>query len=138
MNKINWGRVLLGGVVAGIVIDVIEYVLHTYVFAQQEAAVAKALGAQMMNGAIPVFLGLGIVTGIVTIWLYAAARPRYGAGAKTAVIIAFAVWILGYAVPNIGLVGGGLSPMRLTCIETIIGLVEIIVATVIGAALYKE
>lgn len=138
MNKINWGRVLLGGIVAGIVMDAIEYVLHTYVIAAQENAAMKALGAQLMNGAIPIFLALGIVTGVVTIWLYAAARPRYGAGAKTAVLIAFAVWIIGYAIPDIGIAGQGLFSMHLMCMEAVIGLVEVIVATVIGAALYKE
>lgn len=138
MNKINWGRVLLGGIVAGIVMDAIEYVLHTYVIATRENAAMKALGAQLMNGAIPIFLALGIVTGIVTIWLYAAARPRYGAGVKTAVLIAFAVWIIGYAIPDIGIAGQGLFSMHLMCLEAVIGLVEVIVATVIGAALYKE
>ena len=84
MSKVNWGRVILGGIVAGIISDAIEYVLHTYVIASQESAAMKATGAQMMNGAIPLFMALGIVVGIATIWLYAAARPRYGAGAKRA------------------------------------------------------
>jgi len=138
MTKINWGRVLLGGVVAGIVMNVIEYVFHTYVIAAQETEVMKALNAHMMNGAIPVFLALGFVTGIVTIWLYAAARPRYGAGAKTAVLIAIAVWIIAYAIPNIGVAFEGLYPLRLMCEGLVVGLVEAIVATVAGAALYKE
>lgn len=37
MNKTNWGRVILGGVVAGIIMNVIEYVLHTYVLAGRKA-----------------------------------------------------------------------------------------------------
>jgi len=138
MNKINWGRVLLGGIVAGLVMDVIEYVFHTYVIADQENKAMAALNAHLMNGAIPVFLALGIVTGIVTIWLYAAARPRYGGSAGTAVIIAIAVWILGYAIPDLGVAFQGLFPMRLMCVELVVGLVEAIVATVAGAALYKE
>lgn len=97
-----------------------------------------ALGAHLINGAIPIFMALGILTGIVTIWLYAAARPRYGAGAGTAVIIAIGVWILGYAIPDIGIAGQGLFSMRLMCTEAVVGLVEVIVATVVGAALYKE
>jgi hypothetical protein len=138
MNKVNWGRVLLGGIVAGIIMDAIEYVLHTYVIAEQEGVAMKALGVQLMNGAIPIFLGLGIVTGIVTIWLYAAARPRYGAGAKTAVMIAIAVWIIGYAIPDFGIAGQGLFSMRLMCMEAALGLVEAIIATLAGAALYEE
>lgn len=138
MTKINWGRVLLGGVVAGIVMNLIEYVFHTYVIAGQEGAAMTALGAHMMANAIPIFLALGFVTGIVTIWFYAAARPRYGAGAKTAVMIAIGVWVIAYAIPDIGMAGQGLFPMRLMCLEAVVGLVEIVVATVAGAALYKE
>lgn len=138
MNKINWGRVLLGGLVTGLVMNVVEYVFHTYVIAAQEAEVMKSLNAHMMNGAIPLFLVLGFVTGIVTIWLYAAARPRYGAGAKTAVIIAIAVWIIAYAIPNIGVAFEGLYPLRLMCEGLVVGLIEAIVATVAGAALYTE
>ena len=138
MNKINWGRVLLGGIVAGLVMNVVEYVFHTYVIAGQENAAMASLNAHMMNGAIPVFLALGFVQGIVTIWLYAAARPRYGGSAGTAVIIAIGVWILAYAIPDLGVAYQGLLPLRLMCMEAVVGLVEAIVATVAGAALYKE
>jgi len=138
MNKINWGRVLLGGLVTGLVMNVIEYVLHTYVLAGRENAAMAALGAHMMKGAIPVFLALGFVTGIVVIWLYAAARTRYGAGAKTAVLIAIAVWIIAYAIPDVGMAGEGFFSPHLMCLEAVVGLVEVIVATVAGAALYTE
>ena len=138
MNKINWGRVLLGGIVAGLVMNIVEYVFHTYVIGGQETAAMSSLNAHMMNGAIPVFLALGFVQGIVTIWLYAAARPRYGGSAGTAVIIAIGVWILAYAIPGIGVAFEGLYPMHLTCVALVVGLVEAIVATIAGAALYKE
>ena len=138
MNKINWGRVVLGGIVAGVIMDVVEYVFHTYVIAEKESAAMTALNVHMRNDAIPVFLALGIVTGIVTLWLYAAARPRYGGSAGTAVMIAIAVWIIAYAIPDIGIAFQGLFSMHLMCEEAVVGLVEVIVATVAGAALYKE
>jgi len=139
MSKINWGRVLLGGLVAGLVINVVEYVLNTQVMAAQNEAAMKALGVAMpSNNVIAVYVALGFVTGIAAIWLYAAARPRYGASAKTAAITGVGVWVIGYAVPNIGLAAGGLFPARLLCIATLVGLVEIIVASIAGAALYKE
>ncbi len=138
MNKINWGRVLLGGIVAGIVSNAIEYVLHTYVIAGQENAAMQAMGAKLMNGAIPIFMALGIVTGIAAVWLYAAVRPRYGAGAGTAAIAGLGVWVIGYAVPDIAVCVEGLYPIHLTGVALVVGLVEIILATVVGAALYKE
>jgi len=138
MGKINWGRVLLGGLVAGAVIDAFEYVLNNYVLASEMEAAMKALGVTMPSGAIPVFLALGFVTGIAAIWVYAAARPRYGASAKTAAITGVGVWLIGYALPNANKVVSGLFPARLLCIATLVGLVEIILASIAGAAVYKE
>jgi hypothetical protein len=138
MGKINWGRVLLGGLVAGVVINLVEYVSNTYVLASQNARAMRALGVQLPSGAIPMFVLNGFLTGIAAVWLYAAARPRYGAGPRTAVITAVGVWIIGYALPAFGLGSAGLFGAHLLIIGSLIGLVEIIVASVAGAAVYKE
>ena len=138
MGKINWGRVLLGGLVAGVVINIVEYVSNVYVFAMQNDAAMKALGVHLVPNAIPMFLAVGFVLGIATIWLYAAVRPRYGAGAATAVVAAIGVWIIGYALPNVEIWLNGIFPARLLCIASLVGLVEIIIASVAGAAVYKE
>ncbi len=138
MGKINWGRVLLGGLLAGVVIDLVDYVIHTYVIAAQDAAAMKALGVQLRPGAIPIFLIEGLVLGIAAIWAYAVARPRYGAGAKTAVITALGIWVIGDVLPGVGDWASGIQPANLLCIGILVGLVEIIVASVAGAALYKE
>ena len=39
-------------------------------------------------------IALDLLTGISILWLYAAIRPRYGPGAKTATIAAFASWFI--------------------------------------------
>ncbi|HKV03696.1 MAG TPA: hypothetical protein VJO53_01175 [Candidatus Acidoferrales bacterium] len=138
MGKINWGRVILGGLVAGVVINLVEYVSNTYVIATQNDAAMKALGVQLPHNAIPMFLLNGFLLGIAAIWLYAAARPRYGASAKTAAVTALGVWFIGYALPNFGMGASGIFPARLLCIASVIGLVEIILASIAGAAVYKE
>lgn len=138
MSKINWGRVLLGGLVAGLVINLVEYVFNTYVMAAQNDAAMKALGVTLPPNAIPLFVLNGFLLGIAAIWLYAAARPRYGASAETAAITAVGVWVIGYALPNFGFGASGIFPVRLLCIASLVGLVEIIVASIAGAALYKE
>jgi len=138
MGKINWGRVLVGGLVAGVVINLVEYVSNTYVLASENAAAMKALGVQLPSGAVPLFLLNGFLTGIAAIWLYAAARPRYGAGWKTAVITALGVWVIGYALPAFGLGASGIFPTQLLVVGSLIGLAEIIVASVAGAAVYQE
>jgi hypothetical protein len=138
MGKINWGRVLLGGLIAGVVINVVEGVLNTVVLAKQNSELMAKLGVQMHPNAIPMFVISGFLLGIAAIWAYAVARPRYGAGAKTAVITALGIWFIGYVLPDFSLWAGGILPAQLLCIAVVVGLAEIIVASVAGAALYKE
>lgn len=138
MGKINWGRVLLGGLVAGVVIDLVNYVLNTYVWAEQNAALMKALGVQLRTNAIPIFVLEGLVLGISMIWAYAVARPRYGAGPKTAVITGLGIWVIGGVLPDVDLWASGILPTRELCIGIVVGLVLIVVASVAGAAVYKE
>jgi hypothetical protein len=138
MGKINWGRVFLGGLLAGVVINVFEYVTNGVVLATEWDAAMKALGRQMSSGAICAFIVWGFLTGIAAIWLYAAARPRFGPGPGTAALTGFGYWLIGYVLPNFGLLAMGLFPRRLLVIGTMVGLVEIIVASAAGAWAYKE
>ena len=75
---------------------------------------------------------------MAAVWLYAAIRTRYGAGAKTAVIAAIAMWVVGYAIPAVGQIAIGLVATQTMMTATGLGLIEIIVATIAGAAVYKE
>ena len=94
MGKINWVRVLLGGLLAGLVINIFEYVTNGILLAANWDAAMKALGRQLSMSAIAVFIVGGFIGGIAAIWLYAAARPRFGPGPKTAVLTGFAYWVV--------------------------------------------
>jgi small neutral amino acid transporter SnatA (MarC family) len=54
------------------------------------------------------------------------------------VYAALLVWVVGYAIPDVFNTVMGLTPMSMTLTMIVVGLVEIIVATVAGAYLYKE
>ncbi|MFQ5931728.1 MAG: hypothetical protein ACE5MM_04935 [Nitrospiraceae bacterium] len=140
MGKINWSRVLLGGIVAGIIIDVGEFVLHGVVLGPEWREVMEALGRpmQVTAGNIIFYVLLGLAYGILAVWVYAAIRPRFGAGPTTALYAGFAVWLLGYLLPTLIWAPMGLFPGRLLRIALLAGLVEILVATLAGAWLYKE
>jgi hypothetical protein len=138
MGKINWGRVIAGGIVAGIIINAFEYVTNGRVLAADWAAAMQTLGRQMPPSAIPLFIVWGFLVGISAIWLYAAARPRFGPGAGTAVLTGFAFWVIGYLFPNLVSWALAIFPSRLLAITTLVGLVEIVVASLAGAYIYKE
>ena len=140
MGKINLGRVILGGIVAGIVADVLGFLVDGVLLAPQWADGMKALARPefTMNQWIGFNL-IGLASGIFAIWLYAAIRPRYGAGPRAAVCAGVAVWVVGSLLPNAAFMGvGGLFPPNLTAMTTLGGLIEIVAGTLAGAALYQE
>jgi hypothetical protein len=139
MSKIDPGRVLVGGIVAGIIIDVFEFILNGVVFSAQWNSVAASHNLPTIGtNEIMVFNILGLITGIAAVWAYAAMRPRFGAGPTTAVYAALLVWLVGYLLPDVSNAVVGLVPMSLTLTILIVGVIELIVATVAGAYLYKE
>lgn len=139
MGRINLGRVILGGIVAGIIIDVIEYVLNAIVLADRWNAIIAAHNlAQFTTSAIIVFNIIGLVTGIAAVWTYAAIRPRFGEGPATAVIAALLIWVVSYLLPDVGNAVIGLYTSSITLILVCVGLVEIVIATLVGGYIYRE
>jgi hypothetical protein len=142
MGRINWGRVFLGGLLAGVVINVGEFLFHAVLLKDQMAEAMRALGkdpATVMTGsAVVIWNILGFLTGIAAVWLYAAIRPRYGAGAKTAAFAGVGAWFIGRFLGAIGEMNMGVFPQSIILIGLVWGLVEFIVATTAGAWVYKE
>jgi hypothetical protein len=140
MKSINWGRVFLGGIVAGLVVNVSEFLLHAVVLKNEMAEWMKSLGRPVPQGgsATVVWLVWGFLFGIAAVWLYAAIRTRYGPGAGTAVKAGFAAWFLMHFLCEIVFVNMGLSAYGNAVLPLAWTLVEAILATVVGAWLYKE
>ncbi len=139
MGKINAGRVLVGGLFAGLIINVSESILNLGVIANESAAAMEALGLPPVGGAaVMVFVVFGFLIGIATVWLYAAIRPRFGPGPKTAIIAGVIVWALAYLWPAVGDGMINLAPARLYVTAVVWQAVEMIVAALVGGAVYKE
>jgi len=137
MGKINWVRVILCGALTGVVWTVTSAITTWYVGANFNAAVP---GNRIFAPSAPLAAFLftcNLAGGIWAMWLYAAIRPRYGAGAKTAVLAGFSWWIV------TSLADAAWGSFRLVPISALLPLVavslpEMIVAVLVGARLYKE
>lgn len=140
MESINGLRVIVGGLLAGVVINICEFVVNGVILKDRWAAAMKALGRPAGYGAteMTAFVVWGFLVGIFAIWLYAAIRPRYGPGPKTAAIAGLALWVLGYLLASIPTVATHLFGRRLVVYGVAVGLVEAVGGTVLGAWLYKE
>jgi hypothetical protein len=100
----------------------------------------KALGkAQAESGsAMVVWMIWGLAYGLICVWFYAAIRPRFGPGAGTALKAGFAAWLLACLLPSVGQANMGLLPSGILTTSAIWSLVESLVATTVGAWIYRE
>jgi hypothetical protein len=140
MGKINVGRWILGGIVAGIVGDLLDYPVDGVWLAPMWNTQLTSAGRQPFSSSQFIwFDAFGIIIGLVAIWFYAGIRPRFGPGVKTAIYAAIAVWILAFLVPNFALMWvPHFFSGHLTAYTTLGALVECVVGVIAGAALYKE
>jgi hypothetical protein len=139
MGKINFGRVLLGGLVAGVILTIGEYVINDLVLAKQMAETLRRFNVPKPgNNFIIAATVMTILLGILLVWLYALIRARLGPGPKTAVVAAIILWFSVYVYT--GVINGMLFqiPMNLMLIGFVWGFVEYIVAALAGGALYSE
>ena len=138
MKKVNLSRVILGGILAGTIVNLSEWALHDMVMREQFRSALGSLGRQNPEdiGTVVWWNVWGYILGITAIWLYAAIRPRYGPGAATALRAGFAVWVLSCVLMTITMVNLRLFPfMPLAFIWSLVG---DLIGTVAGAWVYKE
>lgn len=135
---INVGRVILGGLVAGIVFNVSEFLLNEKVMKSEMESAMKALGksGELTSSALTVWIIFGFVLGFLAVWLYAVGRTRFGAGPGTAARAGIFFWVLTALMPQIAMWNMGLFKISIVVLAWT--LVEAMLATVAGAALYKE
>jgi len=140
MGKINIRRVILGGIIAGVIINVVEGVMNGLILQPQWSEAAKAIGrsATMSTKQIVAFNVWGFAAGIIAVWLYAAMRPRFGAGPRTAIRTGAVVWLLAYAMADAMMAFLHIFPLGLLMTVAAVGLVEVLVATTAGAYFYRE
>ena len=139
MSRINLGRVLVGGLLAGFIINFSEFILNGVVLKEQMDAAMVALNKPPVdNRMIMLFVVFGFGLGCMLVWTYAAIRPRFGAGVKTAICASTLVWGLACLYPNLFMIIINLFPRDMMIMVTVWGLVEMIVAGIAGAWAYSE
>lgn len=139
---INLKKVLAGGVMAGVVLIILnslaQFVLMNR-FQQEMNSWIPGATEHMATGTGVVAAGLILkfVLGTLLIWLYAAIRPRFGAGPRTALYAAVFVWMLGAIffsdIPMMGMI----SVVTYLMLE-VLQLAAFFIAVWVGARAYSE
>ena len=139
---INTSKVVVGGLVAGLVMNVSGFLVQGMMLGQrmmaEMVAAAPSLQGKGESGSVMAArVATQFVVGILLVWLYAAMRPRFGPGMKTAALAAFVIWLCGFLFYldwlYLGMMSAGLYAM-----VSIAMLVTLLVAAAAGGAIYKE
>jgi hypothetical protein len=139
MNRINYRRVVGGGLLAGLVLGAGELVLNELVLGERWLEMMESMGLEPVGpGSLFVYVIMMFVLGIAIVWLYAAIRPRFGPGPSTAILNGLFVWFLVWVWGFGGSAVWGFFPADIVWIVVIWGLAEVVAASVAGAWLYQE
>jgi hypothetical protein len=138
----NTGKVLIGGVVAGVVMNVIDFIVNMFIVGDRMKAETEAfkpgLSDQMMSTSTMVsYIVMDFVLGFALIWTYAAIRPRFGPGIKTASYAAILFWILAGIFMS-GYLHMGMMSSGLWFTFAVLGLVNFLLSAWAGAKFYTE
>jgi hypothetical protein len=138
---INYSRVGLGGLAAGVLMIVIGFggngVLLGPRMQAEMAAAAPTLSRTPTPGAIVGAVITQLVVGLLLVWLYAAMRPRFGAGPGTAVKAASVVWLCGLLFYQ-DWVHAGIMQLSTYALASLVAFLSVFAGALIGARLYTE
>lgn len=139
--NINWARFVIGVLVITIICFVTDGFMHERLLSSDWESVYRGLGATEpphQTSSLLYFLVLEIGRGVLSMLLYVLMRPHCGAGPKTAVCAAIVAWFAFSITGPAQYIPLGFFSNSLWLKASAIQLVTSIVATLAGAALYKE
>ena len=141
MSAVNTGKVLVGGLLAGLVYNAFDLVTGMVLMGDEFRANAQRLGldpAAMESGtSMAVWITIDFLLGLLVVWTYAAIRPRFGPGPKTAVLAALMPYIA-ISLIMFGMTYGGMITMSIWMKMTAISLISMSVGAILGAWAYHE
>ena len=138
--KINVSRLLIGGVVAGILVFVLDGVLHGVVLQQSWATTMGGIGRPVAGdpASFKWFFTSGLFTGLAAVALYVGLRGLLGPGPKTGLIVGLFAWFLAVPVPLLALVPMHVFGRSMLVTWSLLGAIPIVVGTLAGAAIYRD
>jgi hypothetical protein len=139
MNK---GRLILAGLLAGLILNIGEAVLHGLIYAESTATAMKGLGHEITGSGLDTaqLVGITFVQGLIGVLLYCAVQPRWKTGIWTAVRVGLIVWVLSAVYSGVYLSAGfaGLIPANIVWGPVVWELFLYPLAIITGALIYKE
>lgn len=141
MGQVNVGRLVGGGIVAAVILFIVNFIVHG-------AILGGAWEAWQSAGHMPMALSHGeaaviwvivsLINGFTGLLIYVGIRPRYGAGATTALRAGLLLWLAGGLTAALAQYALGNVPYRIVAVGCIGALIADLIAILAGAYFYKE
>lgn len=141
MPTLNWIRILIGGLVAAVICFLTDGFFHESVVAADWKAVYAALGAREPTesaGSMAYFAIFELGRGFISLLFYALMRPFFKPGPKTAVLAGIVAWLAFSVTGPAQFIPLEFYSHALWVKVGAYQLVTSIVATIAGAAIYKD
>jgi len=139
---INTGKVITSGLAAGVVLAILDFVVNGFLMAAQNRAAMMALNPSLVESmerpsAMVAYVVCDLAFGLLLVWTYAAIRPRFGPGPKTAVYAGLQIWGIAFLM-YFSMTMMGMWAFSYFVVGALTYLVLLLVAALVGGMLYKE
>lgn len=138
----NAKRIFLGGVVAALIIAAVETLLFGFILAEPMARATAEKGLTEASWKASLELGTTLVPGLILAWLYAAIRPRFGPGPRTALKAGAMLWIATWLMFYLWLAPTGRGLLFMKPLQTAIAmlgeLAGVLLAALAAGWIYRE
>jgi hypothetical protein len=141
MTGINYGRVILGGLAAGVVANACDVLTGMFLMADDMQRMARRLNLDPMALNSPsvavTWVVVDFIYALLIVWTYAAIRPRLGPGPGTAVKAGLVIYAA-VTVVLFGFVGMGVFTPDTFLKSSALSLVTVVLTSLTGGYVYKE
>jgi len=139
MGRMNLGRIVVGGLIAGFAYNVVNWIGHGLILeAVSTDTMAEPHIAPPSIGQRVQLWSIWMLYGVMVAWLYAAMRPRFGEGFRTAAFAATTVWIVGIVVPALPNWVLGFFSLGTILADLLVGIVGLLIGAVLAGLIYQE
>jgi hypothetical protein len=121
------------------VANALDFVINEYLMAEEGADMAQRLNLSQatLKSSLMTWVAVDFIWGMLLVFAYAAFRPRFGPGPKTAALSGFTLWFA------VCIMFGGLTSMGIFTLPgfmkaSALTLFSALAASLAGAAIYRE
>jgi hypothetical protein len=144
MTRVNWARLLAGGIVATLICFATDGMMHEGLLHADWAHLYEALSARPAPeatghaAALISFFDYELGRGVGTVFIYVMMRARYGAGRNTALWAGLVTWLICSVSGPAQFIPLGFYSHALWWKVAAVQLVTTLAASLAGAAIYRE